>query len=208
MEKVELAVRLIRSKGVGVYLVTQNPLDIPDPILGQLGNRIQHALRAFTPRQQKAVRAIAQTLRPNPGLDTERSIMELGVGEALVSMLDEEGIPAVVQRGKIRPPSSRIGPITPAERRISMVNSPIRGKYDQGIDRRSAYEMLMARAEEAVSEAGERGESPRTDKRGTPPRDSLQSLAEAMAKSLGRSLGRQLGRRIGRGTLGSIFKGK
>jgi uncharacterized protein len=145
MDKIEQVVRLIRSKGVGVYFVTQNPVDVPDRVLGQLGNRVQHALRAFTPRDQKAVAAAAQTFRPNPKLDTAKVIMELGKGEALVSFLEGNGVPAMVERVMIRPPSARIGPITPEERKAIMDNSPVKGKYDTTIDSESAYEILQKR---------------------------------------------------------------
>ncbi|HEY0995455.1 MAG TPA: helicase HerA-like domain-containing protein [Gemmatimonadaceae bacterium] len=146
LEKVELVVRLIRSKGVGVWFVTQNPLDIPDKVLGQLGNRVQHALRAFTPRDQKAVRTAAETMRPNPALDVEKAIMELGVGEALVSFLDERGTPGITERAFILPPASRIGPITDAERQQLMKDSVVAGVYDAPVDRESAFEVLRARA--------------------------------------------------------------
>jgi uncharacterized protein len=145
MDKIEQVIRLIRSKGVGVYFVTQNPIDVPDKVLGQLGNRVQHALRAFTPRDQKAVAAAAQTFRPNPKLDTAQVIMELGKGEALVSFLEGNGTPAMVERVMIRPPSARIGPITPDERKAIMDNSPVKGKYDTAIDSESAYEVLQKR---------------------------------------------------------------
>jgi DNA helicase HerA-like ATPase len=145
MDKIEQVVRLIRSKGVGVYFVTQNPIDVPDRVLGQLGNRVQHALRAFTPRDQKAVAAAAQTFRPNPKLDTAKVIMELGKGEALVSFLEGNGTPAIVERIMIRPPSARIGPITPEERKAIIDNSPVKGKYDTAIDSESAYEILQKR---------------------------------------------------------------
>src|SRR5712671_14681 len=145
MDKIEQVVRLIRSKGVGVYLVTQNPIDVPDKVLAQLGNRVQHALRAFTPRDQKAVQAAAQTFRTNPKLDTAQVIMELGKGEALVSFLEGNGTPAMVERVMIRPPTARIGPITPEERKAIMDNSPLKGKYDTSIDSESAYEMLQKR---------------------------------------------------------------
>jgi len=145
MEKIEQVVRLIRSKGVGVYFVTQNPVDVPDRVLGQLGNRVQHALRAYTPRDQKAVLAAAQTFRPNPKLDTAKVIMELGKGEALVSFLEGNGVPAMVERALIRPPSARIGPITPEERKAIMDQSPVKGKYDTAIDSESAYEILQKR---------------------------------------------------------------
>jgi DNA helicase HerA-like ATPase len=145
MDKIEQVVRLIRSKGVGVYFVTQNPIDVPDKVLGQMGNRVQHALRAFTPRDQKAVAAAAQTFRPNPKLDTAQVIMELGKGEALVSFLEGNGTPAMVERVMIRPPAARIGPITPEERKAIMDNSPLKGKYDTSVDSESAYEMLQKR---------------------------------------------------------------
>src|SRR6266545_3602944 len=145
MEKVEQVVRLIRSKGVGVYFVTQNPIDVPDKVLTQMGNRVQHALRAFTPRDQKAVAAAAQTFRPNPKLDTARVIMALGKGEALVSFLEGGGTPTMVERVMIRPPTARIGPITPEERKAIMNNSPVKGKYDTAVDAESAYEMLQKR---------------------------------------------------------------
>jgi len=145
MDKIEQVVRLIRSKGVGVYFVTQNPLDVPDKVLGQLGNRLQHALRAFTPRDQKAVAAAAQTFRPNPKLDTAKVIMELGKGEALASFLEGNGIPSMVERVLIRPPTARIGPVTPEERKAIMDNSPVKGKYDTAIDAESAYEILQQR---------------------------------------------------------------
>src|SRR6201989_126707 len=145
MDKIEQVVRLIRSKGVGVYFVTQNPIDVPDKVLAQLGNRVQHALRAFTPRDQKAVAAAAQTFRPNPKLDTAKVIMELGKGEALASFLEGNGIPSMVERVLIRPPTARIGPVTPEERKAIMDNSPVKGKYDTAIDAESAYEILQQR---------------------------------------------------------------
>src|SRR5262249_22157155 len=143
LDQIEQVVRLIRSKGVGVYFVTQNPLDVPDKVLGQLGNRVQHALRAFTPRDQKAVRAAAETFRPNPELDTAKVIMELGKGEAWVSFLEGNGVPTPVERALIRPPAVRIGPLTEAERKAILEASPVKGKYDKTIDRDSAFEMLQ-----------------------------------------------------------------
>jgi DNA helicase HerA-like ATPase len=164
MDKIEQVVRLIRSKGVGVYFVTQNPIDVPDKVLAQMGGRVQHALRAFTPRDQKAVAAAAQTFRPNPKLDTARVIMELGKGEALVSFLEGGGTPSMVERVMIRPPSARIGPITPEERKAIMSKSPLKGKYDTAVDAESAYEMIQKRidgtaatAEEANADAGGAG---------------------------------------------------
>ncbi len=151
LDKIEQVVRLIRSKGVGVYFVTQNPIDVPDKVLAQLGNRVQHALRAFTPRDQKAVAAAAQTFRPNPKLDTARVIMELGKGDALVSFLEGGGTPSMVERVMIRPPTGRIGPITPEERKAIMDNSPVKGKYDTAIDAESAYEMIQKRISETAA---------------------------------------------------------
>jgi DNA helicase HerA-like ATPase len=154
LEKVEQVVRLIRSKGVGVYFVTQNPLDIPDTVSRQLGNRVQHALRAFTPLEQKAVKAAATTFRRNPVFDTEKAIMELGIGEALVSTLDEKGQPTMVQRTLVRPPNSRVGPITEAERRAIIQSSPVEGVYDEAVERDTAYERLQKRTEDrAATEA-------------------------------------------------------
>src|SRR5947199_2064916 len=151
LDKIEQIVRLIRSKGVGVYFVTQNPLDVPDKVLAQLGNRVQHALRAFTPRDQKAVKAAAETFRANPKLDTTKVIMELGKGEALVSFLEGNGTPSVVERCMVRPPSARVGPVTPDERKGVVMKSPVRGKYDQLIDSESAYEVLQKRMHETGS---------------------------------------------------------
>jgi DNA helicase HerA-like ATPase len=151
LEKIEQVVRLIRSKGVGVYFVTQNPLDVPDKVLAQLGNRVQHALRAFTPRDQKAVATAADTFRPNPNLDTARVIMELGKGEALVSFLEGNGVPSMVDRCMVRPPSARIGPVTPEERKAIIASSPVKGKYDQAVDSESAYEVLQKRVQSTGS---------------------------------------------------------
>lgn len=211
VEKVEQVVRLIRSKGVGVYFVTQNPLDIPDSILGQLGNRIQHALRAFTPREQKAVRAAATTFRANPAFDAAEVIKELGVGEALVSTLGGKGIPGIVERTLIRPPASRLGPATMAERKSVMETSMFKGRYDQRLDRRSAYEMLKERAAKAavVEEAGvkESNSRKRAEPRPKKRSSNRQGVMEAMVKSIVRSIGSSLGRQISRGVLGSILKG-
>jgi uncharacterized protein len=160
LDKIEQVVRLIRSKGVGVYFVTQNPLDVPDKVLAQLGNRVQHALRAFTPRDQKAVRAAAETFRPNPQLDTAQIIMELGKGEALVSFLEGNGTPSMVERCMVRPPSGRVGPIAPEERKAVMAQSPVKGKYDQAIDSESAYEILQKRLHETGSTSAPPPEPP------------------------------------------------
>jgi DNA helicase HerA-like ATPase len=160
LEKIEQVVRLIRSKGVGVYFVTQNPLDVPDRISSQLGNRVQHALRAYSPREQKAVKAAASTFRQNPAFNTEEAITQLGVGEALVSMLADKGIPSMVEKTLIRPPSSRLGPLTKAERKGLMQNSPVSGKYDEIEDRESAYEILQKRAKETVATVEEAKSQP------------------------------------------------
>ena len=205
LDKIEQVVRLIRSKGVGVYFVTQSPADVPDDVLGQLGNRVQHALRAFTPRDQKAVRVAAQTFRPNPAFDTEALITNLGVGEALVSTLDASGTPTMVERVKVAPPGSRIGPITPAERRALMAESLVKGVYDEAVDRESAYEILTGRAAQASrQEPAERDAGAETARRGS----SRQSPLEAFATSTLRSVGSQLGRNLVRGLLGSLLGGK
>jgi hypothetical protein len=200
VDKVEQVVRLIRSKGVGIYFVTQNPLDVPDEVLGQLGNRVQHALRAFTPRDQKAVKVAAETFRPNPKLDTAAVITELGVGEALVSFLEASGSPAVVERAKVRPPQSRLGPVTPEERATTIAKSPIGPAYDQPVDRESAFERLTARAETAAAAVTP---APRPT---ISPGRARESAGEAMLKSVFRSVGTQLGRQIVRGLLGSILR--
>ena len=211
VDKVEQVVRLIRSKGVGVYFVTQNPLDIPETILGQLGNRIQHALRAYTPREQKAVRAAAETFRPNPAFAAAEVIKELGLGEALVSTLDGKGIPGRVERTLIRPPASRLGPATRAERQAVIDASIFQGRYDRSIDRKSAYESLKERAEHLATAAGrDAGGATRGASRAepaSPRRSNRQSVLEALVKSVVRSIGSSLGRQISRGVLGSILKG-
>ncbi len=232
LDQVEQVVRLIRSKGVGVYFITQNPIDVPDRVLGQLGNRIQHALRAFTPRDQKAVKLAAETFRANPAFSTAAAISELGVGEALVSTLEPGGAPSVVQRALVCPPCSRIGALTPAERQAVLERSPIAGKYDAAIDRDSAYERLTARAASAASANRDNGESrskaaegpwqnPREAPRDYPRQDSprrdspqrapqrgsnRQSVGEAFAKSAVRAIGSQVGRQIVRGVLGALFR--
>ena len=221
-EKIEQVVRLIRSKGVGVYFISQNPLDIPDIVLGQLGNRVQHALRAFTPRDQKAVKAAASTFRQNPKLDVEAVITELGVGEALVSMLDEEGKPGIVERAKIVPPRSQLGAITPEQRQRVMDSSVIAGHYEKAIDRESAYEKLKAKAEEKAKAAAAPAATPGASIP-VPAQDSFfgkifqptigprggrtDSMATTVAKSAARSIGSQVGRQIVRGVLGSLFGG-
>ncbi|MEP7182723.1 MAG: helicase HerA-like C-terminal domain-containing protein [Betaproteobacteria bacterium] len=218
LDKIEQVVRLIRSKGVGVFFVTQNPLDVPETVLGQLGNRVQHALRAFTPRDQRAVKAAAETMRTNPKLDTEKAITELGVGEALVSFLDEKGRPGIVERAFVLPPASRIGPATPEERQKVMAASPVAGVYEKVVDRESAYERLKGRAEQAAPATA--GGAPAASGGGW--MDSLKgslgglmtgsgrkdSMVEAMAKSAARTVGSTVGREIVRGVLGSLLGGR
>ncbi|MBL9034010.1 MAG: DUF853 domain-containing protein [Rhodospirillaceae bacterium] len=216
LDQVQQVVRLIRSKGVGVYFITQNPIDVPDSVLGQLGNRVQHALRAFTPRDQKAVKLAADTFRANPAFATATAITELGVGEALVSTLQADGTPSIVQRALIRPPCSRMGTVTAAERQAVMERSPIAGKYDETIDRDSAYERLMARAEAAPptsqttrSEPARSGPAPRDVPREPARRTSnRQGMGEAFAKSAVRAIGSQVGRQIVRGILGALLRGR
>lgn len=210
VEKVQQVVRLIRSKGVGVYFVTQNPTDVPDEVLGQLGNRIQHALRAYTPKDQKAVRAAAETFRANPKFKVNEAITQLGVGEALVSTLEKKGVPSMVERTLIRPPSSRMGPATAAERRAMVSMSPFVGKYEQKLDRKSAFEELAARSEEVVKEEPKPTRSRRYEEAPRPRRrrSNRQSVLEAASKSFARSISSRLGRELVRGVLGSIFKGR
>ncbi len=226
LEKVELVVRLIRSKGVGVYFVTQNPLDIPEKVLGQLGNRVQHALRAFTPRDQKAVKSVAQTMRPNPGLDIERAILELGVGEALISLLDAKGTPGVTERAWVFPPASQIGPIETSERRALINRSLVAGVYEKSVDRESAYEKLKERAEAAPAAPAGKGQpgaaAPAEAGSGgmlgglgdilfgsTGPRGGRrEGIVEAAAKSAARSAGSAVARQVLRGVLGSLLGGK
>jgi len=223
-QKVEQVVRLIRSKGVGIYFVTQNPTDVPDIILGQLGNRVQHALRAFTPKDQKAVKAAAQTFRTNPKVDVEKAITELAVGEALVSFLDDKGTPTPVERAWVCPPCSQIGPITPEQRQALIASSVVAGVYEKAVDRESAYEILKARAGQSLGPADQA--SPGTPAAGAPPPGTPSSwlpdlsgiltrapgqrgdtLVEAAAKSAARAMGSSVGRQIVRGVLGSIFGG-
>jgi len=223
VKKVEQVVRLIRSKGVGVYFVSQNPTDIPDAVLGQLGNRVQHALRAFTAKDRKAVRAAAENFRENPDFDAREAITELGVGEALVSMLDAKGVPQVVDRTLIRPPSSRLGPALDNEREALLRASPIAGRYDALVDRESAFEKLQARAEEAAQELARAEEEARLEKerRYKPPparkprasakttsRRARQGVVETLAKSVARTLGSSIGRQLVRGLLGSLLRGR
>ena len=225
VDKVEQVARLIRSKGVGVYFVTQNPDDIPEDVLGQLGNRVQHALRAFTARDQKQLRRAAETYRSNPRFDTETAIREVGVGEAVTSMLDEKGAPGIVERTLIRPPSSQLGPIAPAERAGVVAASPIAGKYETLRDRESAHEILSARAAAAAAEAeeaerekaeeelrvreysrAERYTGTRTT--ASPRRSDPESLGGALSKAVIKELSGTTGRRLVRGILGGLFRGR
>ncbi len=226
VERIELVVRLVRSKGVGVYFVTQNPLDIPDTVLAQLGNRVQHALRAFTPRDQKAVKAAASTMRANPGLDIETAITELAVGEALVSFLDAKGRPCVTERVFVIPPGSQIGPITPEQRKALLASSLVAGVYEKTVDRESAYEKIKGRTHVSADQAQEAktqaGKTPPTQESSggvmgslndvlfgtTGPRGGKQDgLAQTLAKSAMRTMGSTVGREIIRGVLGGIFGG-
>ena len=231
VDKVEQVARLIRSKGVGVYFITQNPADVPEDILGQLGNRVQHALRAFTAKDRKELRQAAETYRENPRFETEEAIREVGVGEAVTSFLQKKGIPGIVERTLIRPPSSQLGPITVAEREAVMATSAMSGKYDQTLDRESAFEMLRARADTAAAEAAKAEEEAEAEKaapalrefnaarryagkgvtRSTsraPRRKSQQGFGNAVAQVVIKELKGTTGRRIVRGILGGLFKGR
>ena len=218
VEKIEQVVRLIRSKAVGVYFVTQNPMDIPESILGQLGNRVQHALRAFTPKDQKAVKSAAQTFRENPELDVEEVITELGVGEALVSFLDEKGTPGIVERAFIMPPHSQIGPISHEQREYLLANSIVAGHYEDVIDRESAHELLLAKAETAAKEAealakaeleAKEAEKKAKEEAKAAKKSSSRSdsTVGAFAKSAARAVGSNLGRQLVRGVLGGLLGG-
>ncbi len=226
IERIELVVRLVRSKGVGVFFVTQNPLDIPDTVLAQLGNRVQHALRAFTPRDQKAVKAAASTMRQNPKLDVEAAITELAVGEALVSFLDEKGRPGMTERLYVLPPASQIGPITPAQRQVLLSESMVAGVYEKQLDRESAYEKIKGRADERLPAKAAHAPATKGNAADAAPAESgggvLDSLgaifgggakrtrasaAEQLFKSAASSVGREVGRQIMRGVLGGIFGG-
>ena len=234
LEKIEQVVRLIRSKGVGVYFVTQSPFDIPETVLGQLGNRVQHALRAFTPRDQKAVKAVAETMRPNPKLDLRAAITELGVGEALISFLDERGTPSVTERAFIVPPGSRIGPLSKEERAALIQGSLVAGVYEQAVDRESAFELLKQRAEGGAARSGDRAPAaPRGAQTPAPvpaaPGDGGNAwgglnellfgrtgprgghhpgMVDAMAKSAARGVGSAVARELTRGIFGSLLGGK
>ncbi len=218
IDKVEQVVRLIRSKGVGVYFVTQNPADIPEKVLAQLGNRVQHALRAYTPQEQKGVRAAASSFRENPALDTEKVITELGVGEVLISVLDEKGVPTVVDRAFVVPPAGQIGPITPEQRQQLLANSLVAGVYETALDRDSAFEILTKKteanmiaeaearaAEEAAKAEAEQAKQERAAARA--PDTLIESVTKSVARSASSSIGRQIGNTIVRGVLGSIFGG-
>jgi hypothetical protein len=204
-DKIEQVVRLIRSKGVGVYFVTQNPLDLPETVLGQLGNRVQHALRAFTPKDQRAVKTAAETFRTNPKLDAAKAITELAVGEALVSFLDEKGTPAIVERALVLPPMSRLAPLTGEERAKLLRESVLAGHYERAVDRESAYETLKVRAAREAPEE----EAPSTPGgRPSAKRSPTGDLLAAAAKSAAHAIGSQIGRQIIRGVLGSILGGR
>lgn len=209
VDKIEQVVRLIRSKGVGVYFITQSPADVPEQILGQLGLKIQHALRAYTPKEQKAVRSVAASFRPNPAFDTGEAIVALGTGEALVSVLDEKGRPGMVEKILIRPPASRIGPLTDQERQTILSRSPLKGRYETALDRESAFELLQVRARESMIRAEEAGKKEaRQDGGWFSGSGRRQGVGEAMIKSAARTIGSRLGREILRGVLGSLFGGK
>ncbi|MFA7439538.1 MAG: helicase HerA-like domain-containing protein [Sphingomonadaceae bacterium] len=223
LEKIEQVVRLIRSKGVGVYFISQNPLDIPESIAGQLGNRIQHALRAFTPRDQKAVKAAADTFRTNPSLDVATAITELKIGEALVSLLQEDGAPAPVERALIRPPASRAGPLTPAERAAVLHASPLTGKYDKAVDQESAFEILSARAEEAAEtkaaakaeadarrQALDQAKEQRAAERARrhTPVGRVEKMANDIVNATTRNIANQIGRSLARGLFGNLFRSR
>jgi uncharacterized protein len=196
-------VRLIRSKGIGVYFCTQSPLDLPETVLGQLGNRVQHALRAYTPKDQKAVKTAAETFRANPKLNVVEAITELGVGEGLVSVLDDKGVPTPVERAWVLPPQSRLTPLTFEERQQVMQGSVMKGRYDQVIDRESAYEILQSRAGQA--EAAARSEA--LAKQQAKQAAQTGKVLESMARSAARSIGTQIGRQLSRGVLGTLFGG-
>jgi DNA helicase HerA-like ATPase len=209
LEKIEQVVRLIRSKGVGIFFISQNPLDIPETVLSQLGNRLQHAMRAYTPREQKAIKVAAETFRSNPELDTVKAFMQMGVGEALVSTLQAKGVPGIVDRTLIRPPTSRIGPISASERNDVRSRSPVGGRYDETLDRESAAEVLQKRAEQVARDAEKADAASQEEtakKKPAPRRSTRQSPTEAAVKSFLRSMSTTLGREIMRGILGVIKK--
>ncbi|MEW8626881.1 MAG: helicase HerA-like domain-containing protein [Candidatus Thiodiazotropha sp.] len=210
LEKITQVVRLIRSKGVGVFFVTQYPNDVPDQVIGQLGNRIQHALRAFTPKDRKAVKAAAETFRENPAFDTEEMISNLGVGEALISTLDEKGVPSMVEKTLMSPPRSQFGPVNEAERKKIIGRSPLKSKYGEAVDRESAYELLKKREEELIKRREEQAKSAEQEKQASRSKrrsggSRRQGVGEAFAKSIARAIGSRLGKQIIRGILGSIM---
>ena len=218
VEKVEQVVRLVRSKGVGVYFVTQNPADIPEKVLAQLGNRVQHALRAYTPQEQKAVKVAATTFRENPKVDTEKAITELGVGEVLISLLDDKGVPTMVDRAFVVPPVGHIGPITPDQRQQLMSTSLVAGIYDKPVDRESAFELLQQKAQEKaaaqqqadaqVEAAKQQADADKASRAAARAPDSVwESIGKSVARSASSSIGRQIGTQIVRGVLGSILGG-
>ncbi len=211
LEKIEQVVRLIRSKGVGVFFISQSPMDVPMDILGQLGARVQHALRAFTPRDKKAIKIVAETFRQNPNIDTQEVITQLGLGEALVSILDEEGAPTQVEQILIRPPESQIGPLTAEERKEIMERSPFKGRYDEMVDRESAFEMLKQRTEELEKQKAAEEERIKQEKDEAKAKKKSsgrkrQGIGETLLKSVARTVGTQVGRKIVRGILGSLLK--
>lgn len=226
LDKVEQVARLIRSKGVSVFFVTQSPTDVPEDILGQMGNRVQHALRAYTPRDQRALRAAADTFRANPAFDTADAILSVGVGEALVSTLEKKGVPSMVERVLIRPPSSQLGPISPAERKAVLGNSSLAGKYERSVDRDSAFEALARRAEQAAAAAAAQEEAEDTQpvatrefntarrytgarvSRSSARKGNRDTVADAFAKSMARSVGTRAGSALVRGILGGLFKAR
>ena len=205
VDKIEQIVRLIRSKGVGVYFISQSPLDVPEDILGQLGLKIQHALRAYTPKDQQVIKSVAGTFRANPNIDTETVIQELKTGEALVSVLNKDGSPTPVERILIRPPESQIGPITPAQREEILKRSPFQGRYEQEIDRESAYEMLKQRAEQQQQEQLEEQAVKQEKKAASGGSRQRQTMTEALLKNAARSIGTTVGRQIVRGIMGSLL---
>lgn len=218
VDKVEQVVKLVRSKGVGVYFVTQNPIDIPDAVLAQLSNRVQHALRAYTPKEQKAVRMAADSFRPNPAFSTAEVITQLATGEALVSVLEDKGVPSIVGRTLIRPPSGQVGPISPEERRALIASSPVAGVYDRVIDRESAFEVLSKKTEErqaseaaakqAQADAKAAAAQEKADRAAAPRRSTRQTPVEAAVTSFSRSMASGLGRALVRGILGGLTRGR
>ncbi len=209
LQKIEQTVKLIRSKGIGIYFVTQNPLDIPESVLAQMGNRVQHALRAYTPREQKAVQTAASTFRPNPAFKTEEAITQLGKGEALVSVLDPKGVPTMVERTLIRPPSSRLGPITPEEREKLVKNSPVYGNYEQAEDRESAYELLTKKAaeREAAKQAAIQQKEAEKQAKIEAKEAAKESVTDRFVKNMVSSVGGKVGGAVARQIGGALIRG-